>query len=151
MKYKKYTGPFGKPLKPITGHIEDYFEELRRVFETFVEIKIVYLFGSHAKGDLRKTSDVDIAIVAPNIGLDGYKKLWSDTRDVLSTERFDFIALDNKPVSFRFEVISKGRPIYFRNKDFLNDFELRTIKAYLDTNYLRSQNAKVLEERLNGL
>lgn len=151
MKHKKYTGPFGKPLKPLTGPIEDYLEGLRRVSEKFEEVKIVYLFGSHAKEAFRKTSDVDIAIVAPNIGLDKYKKLWSATRNVLSTERFDLITLDKKPVSFRFEVIRTGRPIYIMDEDFLNDFELRTIKTYLDTNYLRLRNAKVLEERLNGL
>lgn len=151
MKYKKYTGPSGKPLKPLTGPIDDYLEDLRRVFEAFGEVKIVYLFGSHVKGAHRKSSDVDIAVVAPSIGLNEYKKLWAAARDVLSTERFDFISLSNKPVSFRFEVISKGRPIYFKTENMLNDFELHTIKTYLDTNYLRSQNAKILMERLNGL
>lgn len=121
------------------------------VFDKFKEVKIVYLFGSHAKGVIRKTSDVDIAIVAPNIELDGYKKLWVAVRDVLSTERFDLITLDDKPVSFRFEVISKGKPIYVMDEDFLNDFELRTIKVYLDTKHLRFLNKKVLEDRLNGL
>ena len=151
MKYKDYTGPFGKPLKPLTGPIEDYLEGLRRVFKTFEEVKIVYIFGSHAKGFLRKTSDVDIAVLAPDIGLDRYKKLWSATRNILSTERFDLIILDEKPVSFRFEVIRTGKSIYVIDADFLNEFELRTIKTYLDTNYLRRRNAKVLEERLNGI
>ena len=73
MKYKDYTGPFGKPLKPLTGPIEDYLEGLRRVFKTFGEVKIVYIFGSHAKGFLRKTSDVDIAVLAPDIGWIGIK------------------------------------------------------------------------------
>lgn len=150
MHYKDYLGPFGRPLKPLAGPIENYEEGLREVFSKFGEVKIAYLFGSHAKGRVHKTSDVDIAIVAPDIELNRYKMLWLAVRDVLSTERFDLVILDNKLASFRFEVIREGRPIYIMDENFLNDFELRTIKGYLDTKPLRSLYARVLEEQLSG-
>ncbi len=94
---------------------------------------------------------MDIAVVAPHIELDEYKKLWLAVRKVLSTERFDLVTLDNKPVSFRFEVIREGKPIYVIDENFLNDFELRTIKTYLDTKPLRAFYAQILEEELGGL
>jgi len=151
MQYKDYSGPFGKPLSSFNGSLEDYYDQLKLVFCRFNEVKIAYLFGSYARGERRKTSDVDIAIVAPVIELEGYKGLWAAIREILSTERFDLVILDHQPVSFRFEVIKTARLIYVADDDFLNDFELFTIKTYLDTKPLRFINAKLLQERLNGL
>lgn len=151
MRYKDYVDPFGRPLKPLSGPFVDHEAGLREVLIKFKEVRIAYLFGSHAKGVVRKTSDVDIAVVAPAIELERYKKLWLAVREVLSTERFDLVILDGKPISFRFEVVKEGRPIYTVDEDSLNDFELRTIKGYLDTKPLRSLYAKILQEQLSGL
>lgn len=152
MRYKDYTGPSGRILKPLAGPIEDYEDKLRGIFGRFEEIMITYLFGSQAKGIAsHESSDVDIALVAPDIRLKVYKNVWLAIREVLSTERFDLVVLDDKPVSFRFEVIKEGRSIYMVDENFLNAFELRTIKCYLDTKPLRSYYGRALEEQLNGL
>ncbi len=151
VRYKDYTGPLGEPLEPLVGDIEGYIERLKQVFGKFKEVKVAYLFGSHARKVVHKRSDVDIAIVAPDIELGEYKRLWSAIREVLSTERFDLVVLDGKPVSFRFEVIKEGRPIYALSEDSLNVFELGTIKVYLDTKPLRSLYADILNERVSGI
>jgi predicted nucleotidyltransferase len=50
----------------ITDRISDYVAAV----EHDVPVSAVYVFGSHAKGTARPTSDIDIAVISPAFGKD---------------------------------------------------------------------------------
>ena len=42
-------------------------QTIRAIFAKYTEITLVYVFGSRAKGNYRKGSDLDLAVMSPNI------------------------------------------------------------------------------------
>ena len=38
-------------------------ELLRKLFDAFADLELAYLFGSHARGTARETSDIDVALI----------------------------------------------------------------------------------------
>jgi len=56
-----------------------------RVFVKYPEVKCAYLYGSFARNQANKDSDVDILVVCPPMGLKFYK-LASELKDVLEKE-----------------------------------------------------------------
>lgn len=64
-------------------------------------VKGVYLFGSYAKGEARKNSDIDLAVVG-----NSRKKYW------------DIITLLNKAT---LDVDVRIEPHYFKSSDFKNE------------------------------
>ncbi len=119
-------------------NIQEIAKILSTLLHEFKEVKIAYLFGSRATGEARKTSDIDIAIVAPGISLDGYMELWAKVTRALGTERIDLVTLSDKPASFRYQVVKEGRVIYCRDEDMLNDFEMKAWQAYMDFKHIRA-------------
>jgi len=89
--------------KKIKNSILDYIEYLKN---TGLKIKDVYLFGSYAKGNQKKNSDVDLCIISKDFNekKDPLVFLWSKKRTV-----------DTKAM------IS---PIGFHPKNFINESPL---------------------------
>ena len=56
-----------------------------QVFMKYPEVKCAYLYGSFARNQANKDSDVDILVVCPPMGLKFYK-LASELKDVLEKE-----------------------------------------------------------------
>lgn len=123
--------------------------KLADIWQEFKEVEIVYLFGSHVTGEARKTSDIDIAISAPKLTLDGYCKLWAKITKTLGTGKIDLVTMSDKPASFRYQVIREGNVIYCKDEYLLNDFELKTWQTYMDRKHLRGIYLKYLREGLS--
>jgi len=47
--------------------ISDVVEKLRAIFSRYQSIKLAYLFGSYARGDVKPFSDIDIAVLADDM------------------------------------------------------------------------------------
>ncbi|MBI5328156.1 MAG: nucleotidyltransferase domain-containing protein [Deltaproteobacteria bacterium] len=129
--------------------IQEITDKLLKTWLDFKEINIAYLFGSHATGETRKTSDIDIAIVAPELTLDGYMKLWAKVTNAFGTEKVDLVTLSDKSASFRYEVVKEGMVIYYKDDDLLNDFELRSWQEYMDFKHIRGIYRQHLYEGLS--
>lgn len=52
--------------------------QLCAVFEKYSDICTVYLFGSRAKGSFRDGSDIDLAVVAPQMTAETFNTLWNE-------------------------------------------------------------------------
>jgi predicted nucleotidyltransferase len=65
----------------------------KRVFDFFPQIQSVVLFGSTARGDRTKTSDVDLLVLVPTLEQDGFNKLMKavDTLAVEVRARYGFV------------------------------------------------------------
>ena len=78
---------------------------------------------------------------------ESYRELFLAVREALGTERFDLLLLNGAPLPLKFEVVSRGRLIYCRDEDELNEFEMDVIRKYQDTAYLRAVQDEYLRKR----
>lgn len=89
-------------------------QTLRDVFSRFSDISEVILFGSRARGTHRPSSDVDLALMGKNLGLDTLAKL----RYILEEETnlpyfFDIVIYDRvENEALKREIDEKQKLIY---------------------------------------
>ena len=146
-----YIGPNGKPIPATEKRGEEIISELGEVFKE-ESIKLAYLFGSRARSEADKNSDVDIGILidekrTKKEKYDILKALYLKIRKVLGSERFDLVFLEDVSPVFKYEVISEGKVIYYEDESTINDFEMGVLRTYQDTNYLRKVQNTYLRER----
>lgn len=98
-------------------------EELKQI----KEVQAVYLFGSRARGEAGRLSDIDLCVVAPRV-LDHAKKLdiMGPSSDVLSVHIFWDL-----PAHIRSRVVREGKLLYERDWVENHRAQLQAINEYL--------------------
>ncbi len=107
-----------------------------------------YVFGSWAIGRASPPgSDVDIAIFTSKEL--SWKELVSITMDLEDSLglRVDLVHLNKAPLLLAYEVVSKGVLIFDRDPERRVDFEVRTIREFLDFKLRLTQYYSVLLSR----
>lgn len=147
---ESYRGPSGGIVPGLPVDLEEALERLRDLFRQR-DVALAYLFGSWAADEAGPGSDLDIAVLLVDRSGEGlyslYRELMLGVREALGTERFDLLLLDKAPPALQFEVVSQGRLIYARDDEVLNAFEMRVIRGFQDTAYLREVQNAYLKER----
>ncbi len=119
-----------RPLKASPDEVKDI------VFSTLKEnpqIFIAYLFGSSVKGIFKEYSDIDIAIyTSKEFSWSDFYQLYGDLTKKIHSNRVDLVWLNKAEPILCFEIIKTGRVFFYRDKDILNDFELKAKKRYYD-------------------
>lgn len=92
-------------------------EKLKNIFELYPEIKLVYFFGSKARGDSGPMGDYDFAFYAGERNKDKIFKIKFSLQDKLGiffkTSKIDLIALDiAESPELKFSIIKEGKLIY---------------------------------------
>jgi predicted nucleotidyltransferase len=94
--------------------IETPEDEAARVIGAEPSVRRVILFGSRARGNARRSSDIDLAIDAP--GADS--RAWMRWMDALeqreSLVSVDLVVLSEAPESLRAEIAREGRVLFER-------------------------------------
>ena len=85
----------------VMKNVRLYLEKLR---ETGMQISEAYIFGSYAKGKADKWSDIDIAVVSPQIGSDRFEERVRLTELAMSVD--DRI----EPLPFNKDTFSENDP-----------------------------------------
>lgn len=116
------------------------------------EILVAYVHGSYA--ERRPFRDLDIAVYVSESALSGsllsYEvMLESGLEEALRgaglAAPLDVRILNRAPLSFRYEVIKHGTPVFVANDDLRADFEAATVSRYLDfAPFRREQLREVL-------
>lgn len=127
---------------------QEITDRLSCIWHNFEEVVIAYLFGSRVTGEARRTSDIDIAVYAPDLSLDRYCRLWAQAVKALGTEKLDLVTLGDKPALFRYQVIKEGKVIYCKDEIILNEFEMKSWQGYMDSKHLRGIYLKHFYEGL---
>ncbi len=74
---------------------EELLEKIAEAVSKEIEFEKVYLFGSHARGDYRENSDLDIAVVSKNFEnmkkKERYEKIIESIREVTGETPVDLI------------------------------------------------------------
>jgi len=103
------------------------------------DVRLAYLFGSHAKGEATELSDVDLA-VSFDVGADA-RKAQGELLDALvrelETDRIDLVLLEDVPPPLAFRIIRDGERLVARDPREDVSFRTRTIWRYLDFKPLR--------------
>jgi len=134
-----------KNTRPLTISTEDAVERAVNIVKVNHKILLLYLFGSRAKDKSIPESDIDFAFLA-NKGFkwEDYRTLHNSFSKALGTDRFNLLWLNKVDPIITFDVIATGRPIYFRDPDTLNDFELKAKKRFYDYKYYLERHRRGL-------
>jgi len=134
-----------KNTRPLTISTKDAVERAINVVKRNNKILLLYLFGSGAKDKSIPESDIDFAFLA-NKGFtwEDYYTLHNSFSKALGTDRFNLLWLNKADPIITFDVIATGRPIYFRDPDALNDFELKAKKRFYDYKYYLERHRRGL-------
>ena len=114
-----------------------------------------YLFGSHARGEADHLSDVDVALLAPDVAprdrLDLRLRVMGELSHALEGE-VDVIVLDESPLTLSGRVIHDGAVVYSANEQRRAQYESRTFREFVDFSLLGDKlAAEVLRQTAAGL
>lgn len=121
--------------------IKEIKDRVTKYFFTRPEIEVGYIFGSKAKGQENKLSDIDIAILideekAPRSLPYGYKaNILTVLMKVLETEKLDLVILNESPLFLCFRVIHDGLILYSKDEIKRIQFEVKIMSRYLDRKF----------------
>ena len=125
-------------------------ESLKTYFEGRDDIAFAFLFGSAARGRVRREGDVDIAVYfKPEKEVEGeaFNKTYEgENRIALDLERLlkkevDLVVLNRARAVIADEIIRKGKPLIIRDRGFFLDFlcivsdEAEYVRNWLITSY----------------
>lgn len=125
--------------KKLMKQAADFFGKQDRV-------NLAYLFGSAARGDAGKLSDIDIAVLFHplvnrkerfELQLEFIGKLTA----LLKTERIDLVVINEAPLPLQYEIIRANHPLFVRDREDMIDFEHRVLSRYLDRRYYETRAA----------
>ncbi len=129
------------------------YTKLTDFFSKQEHVKLVYLYGSAAKGKAGKLSDVDIGILLDDSlnkkeRFDFQLKLIGDLAEILKTEKIDLVVMNDVPNSLNFEIIKTKCPLFVRDRMEKTDFEHRVLSRYLDRRYYEKRAASEFLKRV---
>jgi predicted nucleotidyltransferase len=119
-------------------------KRLRAVVDAHPDVRLAYVFGSAARGDLRADSDLDVAVrFAVRPTLERLAALTDDLQRAAGRSA-DVVDLDAaQPLLLR-EVVKEGRLLFAASDEERISFETGALARYADTAYLRRVQAEYL-------
>ncbi len=123
-------------------NMQEVKECLDRKIDVLLEsfgIKLIYIFGSFAKGTNRENSDLDIAILlednySPLIKL----QILDELVGIFHIENIDLVILNNVNEVLKFQVIKYGKVLYMKDLTTKVLFEAHTMSEYMDMEHFRN-------------
>lgn len=74
--------------------IKKIYNEICRIASKYDDIKKIILFGSRARGDNTRTSDIDLAVYPSKVDFERETKFWMDIEDIDTLLQFDIVIID---------------------------------------------------------
>lgn len=127
----------------------DRIANAARKLEQHAEIILVSLFGSRATGKAREDSDIDVAIlvaeseIVPSL-FDFELELIAELAD----DRVDLVVLNHASPLLKHQVLKHGIKLFSRDKAAEVAFVVQAITHYLNTQYLRRVQDKVMHRQI---
>lgn len=119
------------------------------------KIKLVYIYGSHARDQATPMSDIDLGIVfeeelSKKDFLTNQLKFGVEIEKKFDLEKVDVRNLNLYSPRFRFSVYSEGKLIYSKDENTRIDFQLKAIHEYNDHKYIYDLSNYYLLKRLKN-
>ncbi|MBN2689268.1 MAG: nucleotidyltransferase domain-containing protein [Gammaproteobacteria bacterium] len=96
-------------------------ESINKILQQIISIAIEYqadqviLFGSRARGDAEEKSDIDVAILAPNLHQRAWLDLVAKTTEIETLLSIDVVRLDQAGEKLKERVKQEGKLLYEHN------------------------------------
>lgn len=128
---------------PRTFSLDEVYKNLDQLSEIFkkYEVTVAFIFGSICNGF--SSNDLDIGVFFKEkrrSSIDLYSDLYFDLSSVFKADNIDVVILNDTGPAFRFEVISKGIPIYSPDPEEITLFYEMTLFQYEDTRLFRKES-----------
>lgn len=96
------------------GLEENVLQEIISIFKKYEEIEIAKIFGSRARGDYRKASDIDIALFGNKLTNEINTKVFYDIDDLYLPYKIDLINFNSIGTNntIRENILREGVEIY---------------------------------------
>jgi hypothetical protein len=125
---------------------ERFVENLKRDDD----ILAVMLFGSYARGEARKESDIDVCIFLKDETHDkislSQKKM--NYMGVVDNEKVQVHIFQNLPIFIRIRVLKEGKILFCKDEDMLYEIAFKTIKEFEDfEKYYKEYLGSILHAR----
>lgn len=132
-----------KNLDEINKLFKDNLKSLLQEYD----IKLIYIFGSYAKGNNNANSDLDIAVLLNN-DYDPMDKLSliGDLTSIFKRNDIDLVILNSANSVLKHQVIKYGKLIFMENEDIKVNFEVRVLKEYMDMEPFRRTQRTYINE-----
>ncbi len=110
---------------------ENKMQSLREYFDKRDDVAFAFLFGSAAKGRIRKEGDIDIAIYfrpEKDIEWEAFDKTFEEERRIgidmerLFRKEVDLVVLNRARAVLADEIVRKGKRIVIKDKSIFLDF-----------------------------
>ncbi len=109
----------------------------------FPELQLLILFGSAARGRMRRTSDIDVAVQCE--GAADLDALFMVLAPRLKSSRLDLVDLRHAGPLLAFEVARSGRVLFERSAGAFRTFQSLASRRYADTRKLRDAQKRSLQ------
>lgn len=124
---------------------------LNRVLQKRDEVRVVYLFGSRARGTVTKFSDIDIGVLLNEDfvkeSVYGYRAdLTTELISFLRTDKIDLVVLNHAPPLLAHRVVRDGIVLHCKDESERIAFEVKMLNRFLDTAPLRERQNEYLKK-----
>jgi predicted nucleotidyltransferase len=111
-------------------------EQRRAILQTLLPFspRLIYLFGSAARGELRPDSDFDLAVLTENVFPPADRYRCSQNLGVTLNRDVDLVDLRNAPEALRIQIIRSGIPFHIATEQERAVFEMRAFSDYARLN-----------------
>lgn len=133
-------------------------EEINNIFQRNLlgllqdySIQLVYVFGSYAKGNNNKNSDLDIAMLMEEVDFNDKLSLIGDLTDIFKRNDIDLVILNSANSVLKHQIIKYGKLIYMKSEDIKVKFEVKVLKEYMDMEPFRRTQMKYINQWIENI
>lgn len=96
----------------IFGLARRHYLDLARVFDKYPKIERVLIFGSRAKGVEKPYSDIDLAVIAPNMEDTEFARVLSDLDELELVFKLDVLHFRLNQPKLKETILAHGKTFY---------------------------------------
>jgi len=123
--------------------------QLISYFQSRDTIKAVFVYGSFASGGVKKSSDIDVAILTEEDDIITFmdKSRMSLELEEITNRTIDLVSLNKVSSILQMQVLKKGKLLFCSDKALLTQFQVRVVREYIDLKRIR----KPIEDQLKNV
>jgi predicted nucleotidyltransferase len=104
------------------GLSETIIIDLQSIFAKYPRIEKIILFGSRAKGTFHSGSDIDLAVIAPDMSDAEFSRLWAEIDDLPIIFKIDLVNFNQLTNNTLKEKILREGAVFSKGSDSIDPF-----------------------------